>query len=84
MIMKNYDYENINDNIVRFVAELSKKTSKITEGLNVIASAKALLTLAEVLNNIPDDVKKTRFYEKVQRLKDKNLCQAFLIMSRND
>jgi hypothetical protein len=46
---------------------------KITEKINVSASLEALSVFAELLKNIPDDIKDTQFFENVQKLQKINL-----------
>ena len=57
----------------RVVLKASEGMAKIVEGINVTASLKALETFAEFLQNIPDDIKDTIFFGKVQDLKNINL-----------
>lgn len=71
--MQNDHYKNIDDNISRFLNELSEKIEKITEKINVSASLEALSAFAEILKNIPDDIKDTQFFENVQKLQKINL-----------
>ena len=71
--MKNDNYNNMIENLSRVVLKASKDMAKIVEGINVTASLKALETFAEYLQNIPDDIKDTRFFRKVQELKNINL-----------
>ena len=71
--MQNDYYKNIEENISRFLNELSEKMEKITEKINVSASLEALSVFAELLKNIPDDIKDTQFFENVQKLQKINL-----------
>lgn len=71
--MQNDYYKNIEENISRFLNELSEKIEKITEKINVSASLEALSAFAELLKNIPDDIKDTQFFENVQKLQKINL-----------
>lgn len=71
--MENDNYNNICENIGRFVNKVSESMAKIVEGINVIASSEALLAFVEFLQNIPDDIKDTRFFGKVQELQKINL-----------
>lgn len=71
--MKNDNYNNMIENLSRVVLKASKDMAKIVEGINVTASLKALETFAEYLQNIPDDIKDTIFFGKVQDLKNINL-----------
>ena len=57
----------------RVVLKASEGMAKIVEGINVMASSQALRVFAEFLQNIPDDIKDTRFFRKVQELKNINL-----------
>lgn len=58
----------------RVVLKASEGMAKIVEEINVVASSQALRVFAEFLQNIPDDIKDTRFFGKVQELKNINLC----------
>ena len=71
--MKNDNYNNMTENLSRVLLKASKDMAKIVEGINVTASLKALETFAEYLQNIPDDIKGTIFFGKVQDLKNINL-----------
>ena len=71
--MKNDNYNNMTENLSRVLLKASKDMAKIVEGINVTASLKALETFAEYLQNIPDDIKDTIFFGKVQDLKNINL-----------
>lgn len=71
--MKNDNYNNIFENMSRVVLKASEGMAKIVEGINVMASSQALRVFAEFLQNIPDDIKDTRFFRKVQELKNINL-----------
>ncbi len=71
--MKNDNYNNMTENLSRVFLKVSKDMTKIVEGINVTASLKALETFAEFLQNIPDDIKDTIFFGKVQDLKNINL-----------
>ena len=71
--MQNDYYKNIEENISRFLNELSEKMEKITEKINVSASIEAMSVFAELLKNIPDDIKDTQFFENVQKLQKINL-----------
>lgn len=71
--MKNDNYNNMTENLSRVFLKASKDMTKIVEGINVTASLKALETFAEFLQNIPDDIKDTIFFGKVQDLKNINL-----------
>ena len=57
----------------RVVLKASEGMAKIVEGINVMASSQALRVFAEFLQNIPDGIKDTRFFRKVQELKNINL-----------
>lgn len=57
----------------RVVLKASEGMAKIVEEINVVASSQALRVFAEFLQNIPDDIKDTRFFGKVQELKNINL-----------
>ena len=71
--MKNDNYNNIFEDMSRVVLKASEDMAKIVEGINVMASSQALRVFAEFLQNIPDDIKDTRFFRKVQELKNINL-----------
>lgn len=71
--MKNDNYNNMTENLSRVLLKASKDMAKIVEGINVTASLKALETFAKFLQNIPDDIKDTIFFGKVQDLKNINL-----------
>lgn len=71
--MKNDNYNNVFENMSRVVLKASKDMAKIVEGINVTAPLEALKVFAEFLQNIPDDIKNTIFFEKVQNLKNINL-----------
>lgn len=57
----------------RVVLKASEGMAKIVEGINVMASSQALRVFAEFLQNIPDDIKDTILFGKVQDLKNINL-----------
>lgn len=71
--MRNDNYNNIFENMGRFVLKVSEDMEKIVEEINVMASSEALKAFAEFLQNIPDDIKDTQFFGKVQELKNKDL-----------
>ena len=71
--MKNDNYNNIFENMSRVVLKASEGMAKIVEEINVMASQQALRVFAEFLQNIPDGIKDTRFFRKVQELKNINL-----------
>lgn len=71
--MKNDNYNNIFGNMSRVVLKASEGMAKIVEEINVMASQQALRVFAEFLQNIPDGIKDTRFFRKVQELKNINL-----------
>lgn len=71
--MKNDNYKNVFENMVEFVIKLSESTASIVEGINVMASSEALRAFVEFLQNIPDDIKETQFFGKVQELQKINL-----------
>lgn len=71
--MKNDNYNNMIENLSRVVLKASKDMAKIVEGINVTAPLETLKAFAEFLQNIPDDIKDTIFFEKVQNLKNINL-----------
>lgn len=48
-------------------------TSKVTAALNTFAKSEEYQRLVEIFNNIPDDVQKTVFFQKCQRLKKTDL-----------
>jgi hypothetical protein len=69
--MEKDNYNNIYEDISGFVLKVSESMSKIVEGINVMASSKTLLAFVEFFQNIPDDIKDTQFYKKVQGLSKK-------------
>ena len=71
--MKNDSHNNIFENIGRFVIKVSEGMVKIVEEINVMASSEALLAFVEFLQNIPDDIKETKFFKEVQKLQKINL-----------
>ncbi len=71
--MKNDNYNNMIENLSRVVLKASRDMAKIVEGINLEAPLEALKTFAEFLQNIPDDIKDTIFFGKVQDLKNINL-----------
>lgn len=73
MNMKNANFSNIFENMDRIVLKVSEGAAKIVEGINVAASSEALRAFVEFLQNIPDDIKDTQFFGKVQELKNINL-----------
>lgn len=71
--MGNDKYNKILENVSRFSIKLSEVSAKIVEGINMMALSKALLAFVEFLQNIPDDIKDTQFFGKVQKLQKTNL-----------
>lgn len=71
--MRNDNDNNIFENMGRFVFKVSEGMAKILEGIDVMASLEPLKAFVEFLQNIPDDIKDTQFFGKVQELKNKNL-----------
>lgn len=71
--MGNDNYNNIFENMGRVVLKVSESLAKIGEGINVMASSEALLAFVEFLQNVPDDIKDTQFFGKVQALQKINL-----------
>lgn len=71
--MKNDNYNNIFENMGSVVLKVAEGMAKIVEGINVAASSEALRAFVEFLNNLPDDIKDTQFFGKVQELKNINL-----------
>lgn len=71
--MENDSHNNIFENIGRFVIKVSEGMVKIVEEINVMASSEALLAFVEFLQNIPDDIKETKFFKEVQKLQKINL-----------
>lgn len=82
--MKNDNYNNMTENLSRVLLKASKDMAKIVEGINVTASLKALETFAEFLQNIPDDIKDTIFFGKVQDLKNINLHYEDVVWIEED
>ena len=71
--MKNDNYNNMIENLSRVVLKASKDMAKIVEGINLEAPLETLKAFAKFLQNIPDDIKDTIFFGKVQDLKNINL-----------
>ena len=71
--MKNDNYNNMTENLSRVLLKASKDMAKIVEGINVTASLETLKAFAKFLQNIPDDIKDTILFGKVQDLKNINL-----------
>lgn len=71
--MQNDNYNNIYENMGGFVLKVSEGMAKIVEKIDVVASSEALKAFVEFLQNIPDDIKDTQFFGKVQELKNINL-----------
>jgi len=71
--MGNNNFDYILENVARALVKLSEGMTKVVEGINVIASSKAMLAFVEFLQNIPDDIKDTQFFRKVQELNKKDL-----------
>jgi len=71
--MKNDNYNNMTENLSRVLLKASKDMAKIVEGINLEVPLEALKTFAEFLQNIPDDIKDTILFGKVQDLKNINL-----------
>lgn len=71
--MKNDNYNNIFENMGSVVLKVAEGMAKIVEGINVAASSEALRAFVEFLNNLPDDIKDTQFFGKVQEIKNINL-----------
>lgn len=71
--MKNDNYNNIFENMGSVVLKVAEGMAKIVEGINVAASSEALRAFVEFLNDLPDEIKDTQFFGKVQELKNINL-----------
>lgn len=71
--MEKEQYQDIFENIANFVIKVSEGGAKVVEGINNIVSSEAFREFVEILSNIPDDIKETQFFGKVQQLKNKNL-----------
>lgn len=71
--MINDNCNNMFKNMGEALLKLSEGMNKVVEGINVIASSKAMLAFIEFLQNIPDDIKETQLFEEVQRLNKVNL-----------
>lgn len=82
--MKNDNYNNIFENMSRAVLKASEGMAKIVEEINVVASSQVLRVFAEFLQNIPDDIKDTRFFGKVQELKNINLRYEDVVLLVED
>lgn len=82
--MKNDNYNNMIENLSRVVLKASKDMAKIVEGINLEAPLEALKTFAEFFQNIPDDIKDTIFFGKVQDLKNINLHYEDVVWIEED
>ncbi len=71
--MERNKYNNIIENITGYLDDLSKICAKVVEKFNVMASSEILQTLDDFIQNIPKDIKETKFFQKVQELSKKNL-----------
>ena len=71
--MDNDNYNNIFENLGKFVIKVSEGMIKIVEGINLMASSEAMKAFIEFIINIPDDIKDTQFFTKVQKLQKVNL-----------
>ena len=68
-----YNYNNIFENLGKFVIKVSEGMVKIVEGINLMASSEAMKAFIEFIINIPDDIKDTQFFAEVQKLQKINL-----------
>ena len=71
--MDNDNYNNIFENLGKFVIKVSEGMVKIVEGINLMASSEAMKAFIEFISNIPDDIKDTQFFAEVQKLQKINL-----------
>lgn len=71
--MDNDNYNNIFENLGKFVIKVSEGMVKIVEGINLMASSEAMKAFIEFIINIPDDIKDTQFFAEVQKLQKINL-----------
>lgn len=71
--MERNKYNNIIGNITGYLDDLSKICAKVVKKFNVMASSEILQTLDDFIQNIPKDIKETKFFQKVQELSKKNL-----------
>lgn len=71
--MENDNCNNIFENVERIILKVSEDRAKIVEGINARTSTEVLMVFIEFLQNIPDDIKDTHFFEKVQKLQKINL-----------
>ena len=75
--MKNDNYNNIFENMGSVVLKVAEGMAKIVEGINVAASSEALRAFVEFLNNLPDDIKDTQFFGKVQEIKNISALRGY-------
>lgn len=61
------------ENMESGIVKLSESIAKISEGINITALSETLKLVGEYFRNIPDDIKKTQFFGKVQKLQKINL-----------
>ncbi len=82
--MKTDNIKEISDSLVKTVTEFSTVMAKYTEKMNVLASTKSLVALRDILQTIPDDVKDTVFFRKVQALQKIDLKYDDVAWIAND
>ena len=68
--MENGDFNNLFDNMRKFAFKISDEIDRIQVSKSL---SESLSLLADFFQNIPDDIKETQLFKKVQDLKKKNL-----------
>lgn len=71
--MEQDEHNKIFENVANFVIKLSEGGAKAVEGINNIVSSETFREFVEILLNIPDDIRETQFFGKVQQLQKINL-----------
>lgn len=71
--MRQEEHKNIFENMANAVIKVGEGGAKVVEGINNIVSSETFREFVEVLLNIPDDIRETQFFGKVQQLKEINL-----------
>lgn len=71
------NWNDISDNLSEAMGIIVKRTeeirSRVTDALNSFAKTEEFQRLVELFNSIPDDVQKTAFFQKCQRLSKNDL-----------
>lgn len=71
--MEQEEHKKVFENVENFVIKVAEGGAKVVEGINNIVLSDAFREFVEILLNIPDDIRETQFFGKVQQLKEKNL-----------